>query len=419
MLKPLSLLILFSLFVQRSEGFSIVPERRTDRVSTKHGYLFIPAFVHVPGIGDAYGAGYVGENILNSRTDFSIFAVTGDLNAVVVNLADIRLLDNHLGFEFTAYGTKFASLMFDRGGFSDVSSYFASIRNEYGSSGMINLTFWQSRLKFYGHLGPSKIQTTQVSDTVREKFDINDNTYFDTVSTTFGTTLDLTDSVLDPREGLRVDLNRDGETIFDPNRSHFYSVNLNTTAYLPVGRNTWAFNYFRSKAFITQQSSLTQNQLQNAMTQNCSQYTDPTVRLNCQNTESQRVKERFTENLYGTAGSLGGDDRSRGYLSNRFHGSETQFFGTEFRWNLTDEGTPFNLGFMEGVRSNFQLAFFYELGAVSDLPLPIEESPYRSTYGAGFRVLFSGLALRADLGFSAEGAQFIFFVGYPWQGSVL
>lgn len=87
--------------------------------------------------------------------------------------------------------------------------------------------------------------------------------------------------------------------------------------------------------------------------------------------------------------------------------------GTEVRWNLTDEVTPFNIYIMKDIRTAVQLAFFYEVGTVSDGALWVET---RSSGGAGLRIVTgSGLVYRLDLSAGQEGFQPSVFFQYPWE----
>jgi hypothetical protein len=410
-LANLSFVIL--IFISLS-AFGLIPDRRPDTVSTKSGYLFIPVFGNVPGIGTAYGAGFLSANAFNSRATLAMAAVYGSVGAAILDLSNLYIGD-HLSFEFTSYATKLSYEIFDRGDLSDKNLYSSPLAYEYGGQGIITLKFWEKRFQLYGHLGPSRIQSYQISDQQGDTFNNADNFYFNTMSSTVGAELDLTDSSVDPRKGFRLEADRDQQLNFDGLHSQFYVFNISPTAFIPIGKHSLVFNYFRSSAFVFQQSNLTPTQLQAAMSLNCASNTN----ANCQTIENSRVQERVLNNYYGTAAPLGGADRMRGFSQNRFHGSQTQFYGSEMRFNLTEEGKPFNFGFIEGVRSNIQLAFFYELGATSDPPLPVEEAPVKTDYGAGFRFIFSGVVLRAELGLSSDGTAFTFFFGYPWQGSVL
>ncbi len=76
---------------------------------------------------------------------------------------------------------------------------------------------------------------------------------------------------------------------------------------------------------------------------------------------------RLAENTFGTATQLGGFSRLRSYSQGRYKGAHTLFYGTEIRWNLTDESTPYNIFVMKDVRTAVQVAAFYEIGSTADL----------------------------------------------------
>jgi hypothetical protein len=78
------------------------------------------------------------------------------------------------------------------------------------------------------------------------------------------------------------------------------------------------------------------------------------------------IDNMVAENSYGTASALGGFSRLRSYSQGRYKGAHTLFFGSEIRWNLTEERKPFDIGIMKDVRTLLQLALFYEAGVTSD-----------------------------------------------------
>lgn len=84
--------------------------------------------------------------------------------------------------------------------------------------------------------------------------------------------------------------------------------------------------------------------------------------------------------------SLGGLERLRSYPEGRFSGGHAAFLGAEYRWNLTEEATPFNYFFWKDVRTGKQIAFFAEAGSV----------------------------YRADLSVGDEGTEVAIFFFYPW-----
>jgi hypothetical protein len=93
------------------------------------------------------------------------------------------------------------------------------------------------------------------------------------------------------------------------------------------------------------------------------------------------------------------------------------FYGTEVRWNLTDERTPFNIFIMKDIRTSVQVAAFYEIGTTSDVRSELNKrSNMRDDYGLGLRIITaSGVVFRGDLAFGKEGMTPEIFIGYPWE----
>jgi hypothetical protein len=111
------------------------------------------------------------------------------------------------------------------------------------------------------------------------------------------------------------------------------------------------------------------------------------------------IDNMIANNRYGTATSLGGFSRLRGYPQSRFRGAHTLFYGTEIRWNLTDERTPFDIFVMKDVRTSVQVSLFYETGSTADARSEVGDI-MRDSYGTGLRVVTaSGLcSALTDLG---------------------
>jgi len=143
----------------------------------------------------------------------------------------------------------------------------------------------------------------------------------------------------------------------------------------------------------------------------CDSIDDPLERDRC----LQYLDTIAAENSYGSATALGGTSRLRSYGEGRFRGAHSRLVGTELRWNLTDEKTPFNIVIMRDIRTAFQVAFFYEIGTVADREGDLWSST-RSSFGAGFRmVTASGIVYRVDLAFGDEGFVPTVFFMYPWE----
>jgi len=397
---------------------SVIPDRRPDTTKLDNGSLIFPIYSHVPGIGSTYGVGGLATNLFGTRTDLTSVLSGGDMTTVVLGLTEVHLITDKIVTSYYLYSTKIPFQVYDRGSSSDPNNFFYSVNKEYGGSTEIDFNFWQRRVQFNSQFGASRLTYQTIANPDGVTFAGQDGGEMASFNPTFRLILDFTDDNVDPRKGLKIQMIRDQTLLWDGLHSQ-YAVHYGiVTAYVPILKSsTWAFNIFRSSAAMQSQNTLSQAQLQSQMNLGCNQFVDPNSKTNCQSIEAERAQERATENQYGTAGMLGGPEALRGFPLNRFHGSQSIFYATELRLNLSDESSKFNFGFVRGTKSVIQLAPFYELGAVSDPPLAIEQAPLRSNYGIGLRFGFSGSIIRADVAFSNEGPQFTFFVGYPWDMS--
>jgi hypothetical protein len=86
----------------------------------------------------------------------------------------------------------------------------------------------------------------------------------------------------------------------------------------------------------------------------------------------------------------------------------------EYRLNLTDEHTPFNIIIAKGIRTGIQLAFFAEQGTVFD-SWSEQWKNMKTSYGTGLRIVLSGVIIRVDASYGREGSAFLIFINYPWS----
>ena len=114
----------------------------------------------------------------------------------------------------------------------------------------------------------------------------------------------------------------------------------------------------------------------------------------------------------GRATSLGGTQRLRGYRTNRFYDSYTNFRGVELRWYVLETQDAFNFIVEKGTFAGFQAAVFYEEGTVSpDMGANFWKN-FRNSYGLGARFLFNSVIFLIDQGFSQEGSETTVYIGY-------
>ncbi|MBF0170108.1 MAG: hypothetical protein HQK87_03290 [Nitrospinae bacterium] len=193
------------------------------------------------------------------------------------------------------------------------------------------------------------------------------------------------------------------------------TFDANLTGYLPVGEhNVWAFNAFYSTALVRHTGDTDRERLRREQGLQCDQITDPAGRQECRTAEDKLLDEIIAENAHGRASGLGGTQRLRSYPMERFFAGQTIFFGTEFRYNLTEEATLMDWYILRGLRTNIQLALFADAGTVADDGADLTKN-YKTSVGAGVRVLFSGVTIRLDVAVGDEGTEMQLFLDYPWS----
>ncbi len=399
-----------------SEGLT-VPDRRRDQFPKEFGYAAFPYPYRLPGIGS--GLSLVGGalNIADTYTDAYGIVFGGDVKGGAAGVGDIHLIPRRLILDL-GYSSisKAAFQSYAQRGMNTAKDDFRLLEvgdTEYYGARM-TATFFDRRFELHTawYEGASRVKSIRDKDgnlIVEAQNPPRDRGH----TTLFGTRLDLTDDYTDPRRGLRLDVTR---TQSPPRGSgpDYYVMDYNTTAYIPFGqRNTLAFNLLRSDAFVTRQGETDRAALQQQLGLPCGSLTDPTQQQFC----NEVIDTTIANNRFGTATQLGGFDRLRSYPQGRFKGAHTLFFGAEYRWNLTDERTPFDIFVMKGVRTSIQLAFFYETGVTSDTRSDLyRRNDMRDSYGTGLRIVTaSGVVLRADLAHGKEGFSSAIFIGYPWE----
>jgi outer membrane protein assembly factor BamA len=406
-------LVVVALVLSSVAEASIFPDRRKDQFATDFGYALFPYPYSLPGIGTGLGLVGGASNIAGTHTDAYGMAFGGDITGLALGVADLHILPKTLILDTGLGNISSATIQsYSSRGMStnknDYSNIEMSDMTYYGSR--MTATFLERRFELYGayYQGSSQLKS------IRDK---DGNLIVETQSSTsrghvtlMGTRVDLTDDYADPRRGMRLDV---GRSLTPPQDSgpDYYIQDISATGYVPLGRrSTWAFNYFRSDAHVNRQGE-----------------TDPTVvatKYNCTSLPLGSVERTFCDNVvknevlnntYGTASSLGGFSRLRSYSNSRYKGAHTRFYGTEIRWNLTDESTPYDIFIMKDIRTAWQVALYYEIGSTADIRSQVGDT-WRSSTGIGLRmVTASGVVFRADVATGTEGVSPSIFIGYPWE----
>ncbi len=407
-------LIVVSLVAPIAHALSI-PDRRKPQFETTLGYALFPYPYSLPGIGQ--GIGVVGGlmNIKNTTTDAYGMVFGGDVRGLALSVADVQVLPENLILDAGYSGLSAATAQnYSQRGMKSGKNDFTNI--EMGGMAYIGTrltaTFLERRLEFYGAYYHGTQQLRSIRDRAGNVIIEAENAAVERgYVSMFGTRIDLTDDYRDPRRGVRLDTNWSSSPPLE-HGPRYYVMDYNATAYVSLGkRSTWVFNLFRSDAHVVRQGETNAALVATEQGVDCGSIADPGERQLCQDFLYNTV----ANNTYGTARSLGGFNQLRSYPAGRFSGAHTLFFGSEVRWNLTDESTPYDIFIMKDVRTSWQIALYYETGSVADQRSELGDT-WRSTTGVGLRMITaSGVVFRADLATGSEGIAPSIFIGYPWE----
>lgn len=409
---PAAVLLLAACGAAGAEGFS-VPERRRPQFRNDPGYAVVPYVYNLPGIGWGYGVLGAATKVGGTYADVSGTVFTGDADGEALGLDGVHLIPKTLILDVGLAHLSRATLQsFSKRGMATSKNDYslAEFGELYFAGSRLTATFLDRHAELFGayYAGGARLDALRDRDgTVILSSTRGPIHRFDTQI--LGARLDLTDDYQDPRRGVRLEPSvwRTTPRRFAPD---FFLTDVNATAYVPLGRrSTWAFNYLRSDAHVLRRGETDPAALERQQGLDCAALADPDRARACRDF----ISVLAAQNAHGTATMLGGFMRLRSYPEGRYKGAHAEFAGTELRWNLTDEVTPFDIYVMKDIRTAVQAAFFYEIGSVSDGPLWVET---RSSGGAGLRIVTgSGLVYRLDLAGGQEGFQPSVFFQYPWE----
>jgi len=393
-----------------------LPERRRDQFAGDFSYYVYPIAGEIPGLGRATGAGASVLNIAKSSADFTAFKVDGDFSASGYTLLDLPVVEKRLVADVGTYDFNVVQSLYGRGIDSDPDNYILPHAEGAYNLGQLTLTFDQRRYEAYARLLAGQSRLLDVRDGDGQAFASVDTSKYDNRQLTIGGAVDLTDDRLDPRRGVRFEAAAKIPTINDDLQSKYYVTDLNLTGYIPMrkGRDSLVLNLFRSDAHVTDEGETDYAVLQAERGLGCDALPTIEERDSCYLIEDRFLNETIAANRYGTATTLGGTQRLRSFDNGRFYAGHALAYGIEYRWNITDENTPFDIFVAKGVRTGIQVAVFAEQGAVADKIGDLLDKQ-KSSYGIGLRIILTGVVIRADYATGDEGDNFQLFITYPWS----
>ncbi|MBN4054243.1 hypothetical protein JYT87_00875 [Nitrospira defluvii] len=409
-------LVALSIFFLKGLVYGQVPERRKDQNPTQPAHLLVPLPYSKPGIGEGITVLGTMSNIAKTTADITGLLITGDAEGLIFNGSELPVYSDLLFLNIYYQDINRAAVNnYAKRGIGNTSKNDFTIL-DIGLARVVNLelnlSFFERRLNFYYVYNYSKFQVDAIRDNkgalvtrLDEPFSGSDTA--DQIRMSF----DLTDDYLDPRKGFRFDAIFSDNDNKNSNEAEFYVLDFNLLGYLPVGKvNTVVLNYYQSDAHVRRQGNTNPASIREELGLNCD-----AADTGCLRSEQEIVDSFINARKNGTSTFLGGEQRLRSYPESRFQGAHMAFIGVEFRWNITVEATPFDYFIWKDVRTGYQIAFFAELGTISETGSQLWKETRDST-GIGFRLIAaSGAVYRADIATGKEGVEFTVIFEYPWE----
>lgn len=414
-MSKITTLIFLFLFsdLYAATSYSINPDRRRDQFQTDFGYFLYPIFANIPGSGSSKGVGGTVVNMFGTDTDLTSFYLRGEFDATGIVLLNQHILPKFLIFDLGYYDYRVATQLYERGINSGKDSYVLPEIEGAALVSQLTFSFFERKVEAYGRLSGTNYRVLNVQDAQGNEFENVNTGQEQFMRGAVGLKFDLTDDKLDPRNGLRFELEATHVLTKLEDVSEYYTLETNTTSYFPVSDiSTFAINLFTSKAFVSKQASVDPNYLKQQIGLNCDQSDNVSE---CLSAEDKVISERIALNTYGQGSSLGGTQRLRSFPNGRFAAGSALFLAGELRYNLTEEHTFMNFYFLRGYRNNIQLAAFAEVGTVSENFYDSFSSDFKHSYGVGARMIFSGVTLRLDFARGNEGSEVQMFLDYSWN----
>ena len=411
------LFIVFNSNFSLANSYAIEDLRRRPQFGNGFSYAVLPLPYKIPGLGEGVGVGMTLNNIFETDLDIIALVILGDVEGCAFGVTDYYLIPERFYLNIGASYINKATFLINpsRGmkGDEDPDDFYSAELGDSSGAGLdATITFLNRMVDF----NFSFYSTEGNIKSIRDK---DGNVLIDTEDSDSerqhifgaGFLLDLTDDRKDPRVGFRFNISANKSLDVEDDAVENYVVDINSTAYFPIlKQSTIVLNYFHSDSHVISEGLTDRDQI---ISNNDLSVTSGDTEA--ENARDEVVDNIVSENKYGSASSLGGLSRLRSFTVMRFRGAHTRFAGVEFRYNLTDEKTPFNIWLIKDVRTSIQIAFFHEAGTIADHESELYDEIKHST-GIGLRmVVSSGFVFRLDVATGSEGEEVSLFFDYPWS----
>ena len=405
------------LFFWGNISHAIIFDRR-ERPKPELSYYLYPVAGSIPGLQDFYGLGATVSGIYGSDVDITAISLRGEAKYIsegdfgidILTVLDIPLLTPHL--TLSTFYTDIRNGTWPEGergiNSNPDSTYYLLGSQIYAKGGELSTNFFKNQLEVYYGFVVSGVKPYGLVDPngtfySAKQAALNDNP----MGYRYGIYFDDTDDRRDPRIGYRIQWERWDMPASREENSSYYQDDFNLTGYIPV--------LDQNKGVLVLNQFVGTSHVRRAGTVNRSRYIcNESLNPGCQAVLNVLYERQVDEANQGRATTLGGTNRLRGYRTNRFYDSFTNFRGLEFRWYLHETKHAFNYLVQRGIFTGIQAAFFYEEGTVSPDMGETFWKNFKNSFGVGARLLLNTVIVRVDQGFSEEGAETTIYIGYPF-----
>ena len=406
-------LIIF--FTWEYSAHALFFERRKT-IGSEISWFVYPVIGSIPGVQDFYGLGGTVSGIGGSESDITAVSLRGnakyfddDFRIDILSIFDISLFSEHLTLSWFSTNIRNAGWPEGQRGIdSDPDSmYYLLASSVKASGGELSVNILDNQLEAYYAYSDATVKPFGLVDPNGTFYNAQNAGIIESPrGHRYGLYIDDTDNRRDPRIGYRFQYEKWGQPSSRAGNSKYYQEDYNLTGFIPViseNRGVLVLNQFFGSSTVLKKGTIDRSQY----------VCDNSAKPGCQAILNELYARQVAEAENGRATSLGGTNRLRGFRTNRFYDSYTNFRGVEFRWYVHEAQNAFNYLLEKGTFAGLQLAFFYEEGTVSPDMSNLWKN-MRSSYGAGTRFLFNTIIVRIDRGYGNEGGQTTFFVGYPF-----